>query len=118
MVETSAALAPNRPPRGIFPARVDEKGRLKLPADLREYILAFGDITVFITSLDLVIAQIYTNATWEFNQKLLDECKEDMETAEDVGFTANDVGGDSGIDDQGRVLIPQELRQALSIEGQ
>ncbi len=118
MAETSAVAIPNRPPRGIFSARVDEKGRLKLPADLREYMLAFGDRTVFITSLDLVIARIYTNSTWEFNQKLLDECKEDKDTAEDVGFTANDAGGDSGIDDQGRVLIPQELRQALLIEGQ
>ena len=95
---------------------MDEKGRLKLPADLREYILRLGEKTVFITSLDLLIARIYTNSTWEFNQKLLDECKEDPETAEDVAFTANDVGADSDIDDQGRVLIPQELRRLLSIE--
>jgi MraZ protein len=118
MAENIAAATPNRPPRGIFPARVDEKGRLKLPADLREYILAFGDRTVFITSLDFEIARIYTNSVWEFNQKLLDDCNEDKDTAEDVGFTANDIGGDSGIDDQGRVLIPQELRQTLSMEGQ
>jgi MraZ protein len=118
MAETAAAATPNRAPRGIFTARVDEKGRLKLPADLREYILRLGEKTVFITSLDLSIARIYTNSTWEFNQKLLDECKDDPETAEDVAFTANDVGADSDLDEQGRVLIPQELRRLLSIENQ
>ncbi|HSW51389.1 MAG TPA: hypothetical protein VLH09_14485 [Bryobacteraceae bacterium] len=97
---------------------MDEKGRLKLPADLREYILRLGEKSVFITSLDLQIARIYTNSTWEFNQKLLDEYKEDPEIAEDVAFTANDVGADSGIDEQGRVLIPQELRRTLEIESQ
>ncbi|MFB3776350.1 MAG: hypothetical protein ACE141_02035 [Bryobacteraceae bacterium] len=118
MAETAATATPNRPPRGIFSARVDEKGRLKLPADLREYILRLGEKSVFITSLDLQIARIYTNSTWEFNQKLLDEYKEDPEIAEDVAFTANDVGADSGIDEQGRVLIPQELRRLLAIENQ
>jgi MraZ protein len=118
MDEASTAVKSRRPPRGIFAARVDEKGRLKLPADLREYLLAFGDRTVFITSLDLVTARIYTNEIWEFNQNLLNGCKDDMETADDVVFGANDIGGDSGIDDQGRVLIPQELRQTLAMEGQ
>ena len=118
MAETSATPTAIRPPRGIFSARVDEKGRLKLPADLREYILRFGEKTVFITSLDFQIARIYTNTLWEFNQKLLDECKEERDAAEDVAFTANDIGADSDIDDQGRVLIPQELRRRLAIENQ
>ena len=118
MAESSPTATPNRPPRGIFPARVDEKGRLKLPADLREYLLRFGDKTVFITSLDWLIARIYTNSAWEVNLKLLDDCTEDRDVAEDVAFTANDIGGDSDIDDQGRVLIPQELRRLLNLESQ
>ncbi len=118
MAEIGPTATANRPPRGIFAARVDDKGRLKLPADLREYLLRFGEKTVFITSLDWLIARIYTNGTWEVNQKLLDECKEDKDAAEDIAFTANDIGGDSDIDDQGRVLIPQELRRLLGIESQ
>ena len=97
---------------------MDDKGRLKLPADLREYILRFGEKTVFITSLDLVIARIYPNRIWENNQKILDEFTEDPDSAADVAFTANDLGADSEMDDQGRVLIPQELRQLLAIENQ
>ncbi len=118
MAEIGPTATANRPPRGIFAARVDEKGRLKLPADLREYLLRFGEKTVFITSLDLLIARIYSSSLWEVNQKLLDECKEDRDAAEDIAFTANDIGGDSDIDDQGRVLVPQELRRLLGIESQ
>jgi MraZ protein len=107
-----------RAPHGIFQARVDDKGRLKLPSALREYVLRFGEKSVFITSLDHLIARIYPNVIWENNQRLLDEFTEDPEAAADVAFTANDLGADSEMDDQGRVLIPQELRRLLEIENQ
>jgi DNA-binding transcriptional regulator/RsmH inhibitor MraZ len=37
---------------------------------------------------------------------------------EDVAFIANDLGADSDIDSQGRVLVPTELRRMLGIENQ
>jgi MraZ protein len=118
VADENQAATQIRAPHGIFPARVDPKGRLKLPAALREYVLRFGEKSVFITSLDLVIARIYPNVIWENNQKILDGFTEDPDAAADVAFTANDLGADSEMDDQGRVLIPQELRRLMEIENQ
>jgi MraZ protein len=118
VAEPSTKPTPVEPPRGIFQARVDEKGRLKLPADFKEYVISFGDRKVFVTSLDLGTARIYPNLLWKDNQKFFEEFKDDPDAAEDVAFTADDMGGDCDMDDRGRVLIPQELRQLLAIEAQ
>jgi MraZ protein len=116
--DSSAKTVPIEPPRGIFQARVDEKGRLKLPADFKEYVISFGDRKVFVTSLDLSTARIYPNSLWKDNQKVFEEFQDDPDAAEDVAFTAADMGGDCVMDDQGRVLVPQELRRLLEIENQ
>ena len=106
------------PPRGIYPARVDEKGRLKLPAVFQQYLTDLGEKRVFVTSLDVRIARIYPISVWKENEILFDTATDDPQAAEDVKFIANDLGADSDIDGQGRVLVPQELRQMLSLENQ
>ena len=107
------------PPRGIYPARVDEKGRLKLPSAFQEYLLKLGEQKVFITSLDMRIARLYPISIWKENEIVFEKASEaDPEGAEDVAFQANDVGRDSEVDPQGRVLIPQELRRSLGLESQ
>ena len=111
------------PPLGIYPARVDEKGRLKLPSDFQQYLnatFAAGgtDQRVFITSLDLRIARIYPISVWKQNEMLLAQEKENPEAARRVVFLAKDLGGSSEVDSQGRVLMPAELRRMLNLEGQ
>ena len=118
MEEAPKAAVPVEAPRGIFPARVDEKGRIKLPSAFREYIASFGEKKVFVTSLDVLTARIYPSSIWKDNQIFFDEFTEDPDAAEDVAFIANVNGADGDMDEQGRVLIPQELRRQLGIENQ
>ena len=106
------------PPRGIYPARVDDKGRLKLPAAFQQYLSSLGEERVFITSLDVRTARIYPISVWKENEQFFEEYNEDPQVAEDVAFIANDLGADSGLDSQGRLLVPQELRRTLGIENQ
>ncbi len=106
------------PPNGSHSAKIDDKGRLKLPAKLQEYFLGLGEKTVFITSLDRATARIYSHSTWEENKAFLAGFKDDPEWAEDVLFVANHFGADSEMDEQGRVLIPQRLRTLLALEGE
>lgn len=106
------------PPRGTFSARVDEKGRLKLPADLQTFLEGFGTKKVFITTLDANIAKIYPISEWKANELLLDGELESPEEAEDIALIANHYGGDAELDGQGRLLLPAELRRALGIEDQ
>jgi MraZ protein len=108
----------HEPPRGSFQARVDDKGRLKLPAVFLDYLSDLGEKKVFITSLDAVTGRIYPISVWKENEKLFDAASEEPEAAADVVWVANHFGADSEIDAQGRVLVPTDLRRYLKIENE
>ncbi len=119
MVETSSQKSiVAEPPLGIFTAKCDEKGRLKLPVEFVTYLKALDVEKVFITTVDLKLARIYPKLTWESNQNLFSSAGDDAETAQDVAFIANLYGAYSEIDTNGRILVPTELRRKLEIEGQ
>ena len=101
----------------MYTARVDEKGRLKLPVDLQEYVKKYGTEQMFITTLDLRMGSIYPIAIWRENLRLLDSIQdENEESAAQVAFMARDMGGDATLDGQGRVLLPQSMRTELKLE--
>lgn len=102
-------------PRGFYPARVDEKGRLKLPADFLGWIRALGEQKLFVTTLDISTVRIYPTSVWKQNEKFFEDA-EDADLAERVNFIASHYGADSEIDGQGRILVPTELRRELGIE--
>ena len=52
------------PPDGMYPARMDDRGRVKLPAAFQEYLNSLDDKKLFVTSLDRRIAQIYPIRAW------------------------------------------------------
>jgi MraZ protein len=105
-------------PLGFFPARVDEKGRLKLPSEIAEYVAALGDQRVFVTTVNGTTARIYPISVWRRNENLLEEVGEDTDLKEDVAFVAYHYGAGSDVDAQGRVLMPTELRRKLGMEGE
>ena len=105
-------------PRGFLAARVDEKGRLKLPAAIAEYVSKLGDQKVFITTVNGTTARIYPISVWARNEALLEASGEDTKLKEDVAFVAYHYGADSDVDAQGRVLMPAELRRELRMEGE
>ena len=98
--------------------RLDDKGRLKLPAQFQEYLNSFSERKLFVTSIDRSTAQIYPIGTWRENERLLRDFKTDPAVAKRVAFNANDLGGDAEMDGQGRVLINPELRRELDMDGQ
>jgi DNA-binding transcriptional regulator/RsmH inhibitor MraZ len=107
-----------KPPRGIFQAKCDEKGRLKLPSEIVTYLKGLGVGKVFITTVDLKLIRIYSETLWESNENFFRSAGANTKIAKDVAFIANLYGADSEIDDNGRVLIPTELRRKLEVEGQ
>jgi MraZ protein len=109
---------PVEPPHSIVQARVDDKGRLKLPSDFLEYLKKQGVDKVFITSLDREVARIYPIQVWKGNENLFSNAGDLAELAEDVAYIAKVFGGDSEIDAQGRVLLPAALRREMSLESQ
>ena len=106
------------PPRGMYPARLDDRGRVKLPVSFQQFFAALREKRLFVTSLDRRIAQIYPIAVWRENEKFFDTYREDPKLARNVAFNAADLGAESEMDAQGRILFPPELRRELGIEDQ
>ena len=104
------------PPRGMYPARLDEKGRVKLPAAFQQFFAALREKKLFVTSLDRRIAQIYPMAVWRENEKFFDGYREDPRIARNVAFNAADLGAETEMDGQGRIVFSTELRRELGIE--
>jgi MraZ protein len=104
------------PPRGMYPGRLDDKGRVKLPATFQQYFNALREKTLFVTSMDRRIAQIYPIAVWRQNEKVFESYREDPRAARNVAFNAADLGAEVEMDSQGRVLFSPELRRELGIE--
>jgi transcriptional regulator MraZ len=117
-MEELSKVVTAEPPHSTAQARVDDKGRLKLPAEFLEYLKKLEVTKVFITTVDLRIARIYPTAVWNANEIFCESAGELSEEAEDVVTIAKAFGGDSEIDAQGRVLMPVELRKELELESQ
>ena len=118
MEELGDQLLMVEPPRGMYPGRLDDKGRVKLPVAFQQFFAALREKKLFVTSLDRRIAQIYPMAIWRRNEKFFDTYREDPRIARNVAFNAADLGAESEMDSQGRILFPPELRRALGIENQ
>jgi MraZ protein len=111
-------LAMVEPPRGMYPGRLDDKGRVKLPTSFQAYFNALREKKLFVTSLDRRIAQIYPMEVWRQNEKFFDTYREDPKVARNVAFNAADLGAEAEMDGQGRILFSPELRRELGIENQ
>ena len=116
-MEQVETVSPVEPPRGMYPGRLDEKGRLKLPAAFQEFFNLLPEKKLFVTSLDRRIAQIYPIAVWRENEKFFEQYRDNPQVAQDVAFNAADLGADVAMDGQGRVLFNPELRRELGLEG-
>ncbi|HEX9406932.1 MAG TPA: division/cell wall cluster transcriptional repressor MraZ [Thermoanaerobaculia bacterium] len=100
---------------GHAPARVDDKGRLKIPADFRKLIEDKYGSDCFITSIDGERATVYPLPVWyDFQARLAKVPSTSMAKAK-LLERVNYFGQAAAIDGQGRVLIPSILREVAGI---
>jgi MraZ protein len=102
--------------RGNHPARLDEKGRLKVPAAFKRELEELSEMKVYITSRDGKRAEIYPMARWEKIEEEL-KARPSSEAKEMFTETTGYYGQEAEIDGQGRVLLPQLLREAAELTG-
>ncbi len=104
--------------RGNHPTRVDDKGRLKVPADFKRVIDEKYGQQFYITSLDGKIAKVYPFEEWEkIEQKLLNTSDFNASKKKFLDVT-NYYGQVVEMDGQGRLLVPGLLREAAGIKGE
>jgi MraZ protein len=104
--------------RGNHPTRVDEKGRLKVPAEFKRVIDEKYAQKFYITSLDGVVAQVYPFEEWERIEQKLASLSTYNPTKKKFLTRVNYYGQVVEMDGQGRLLIPQLLRESAQIRGE
>jgi MraZ protein len=100
----------------MYPGRLDDKGRLKLPSVLQKYFDSLPEKKLFVTSLDRRTAAIYPIAAWRTTEQFFDNYHKDPKAAKTVFFNANKFGSEVEPDSQGRVLFNSDLRKVLKLE--
>jgi len=103
--------------RGNYTARIDAKGRLKVPTTFRRYIQETHGAEVYVTSLTGESVRIYPLAEWEGIEQRL-ALLPSMDTARRKFLDrTNYYGQQAAIDGQGRVLIHPLLRKSAAVMG-
>ena len=100
---------------GHAPAKVDDKGRLKIPAEFRKIIEQKFGPDCFITSEDGQRALIYPMPVWFDYQARLAKVPSASQPKKKLLERLNYFGQTGTIDGQGRVLIPAVLRTVAGI---
>jgi len=100
---------------GHAPAKVDDKGRLKIPAEFRKIIEQKYGPECFITSTDGQRALIYPMPVWYDYQARLAKVPSASVAKSKLLERLGYFGQASTIDQQGRVLVPVVLRNVAAI---
>ena len=101
--------------RGSAPARLDEKGRLKVPSLFRQQIEETFGNEMFVTSLHGRELLLYPLPVWRTLEEKLAARPEIHRAKAKFLERVNYYGQNATLDAQGRVLIPQILRDAAKL---
>ena len=103
--------------RGSAQARIDEKGRLKVPTMFRAVIQDQQGPDVFVTSLTGDSVRIYPMPVWLEIERKLSQIPANHPSRLKFLDRVNYYGQTSELDGQGRVVIPPNLRDSASMIG-
>ncbi|MBS1816263.1 MAG: division/cell wall cluster transcriptional repressor MraZ [Acidobacteria bacterium] len=101
--------------RGNHPAKVDEKGRLKLPSEFKRRTDEVYGPRFYVTSTDGKRARVYPMREWEKIEAALMEIPSMNAAKKKFLDVTNYYGQEAEIDAQGRILVPQILREAAKL---
>ena len=104
--------------RGSSAARIDEKGRLKVPAMFRGVIHDQHGADVFVTSVTGESVRVYPMPVWLEVERKLSSMASIHPSRLKFLDRVNYYGQVGELDSQGRVAIPPHLRDSASIIGE
>jgi MraZ protein len=100
---------------GHSPAKIDDKGRLKVPANFRKIIEDRYGPECFITSTDGERALVYPLPVWFEFQSRLAKVPSTSQAKAKYLERVNYFGQVASMDAQGRILVPAVLREVAGI---
>ncbi len=103
--------------RGNAPARIDDKGRLKVPTAFRSLLEAKYGRELFLTSLTGEYVRIYLMPVWLEIEEKLGQMPSGHPSRLRFLDRVNYYGQAAELDTQGRLLIPTRLRDSATMSG-
>jgi transcriptional regulator MraZ len=103
--------------RGNAPARIDDKGRLKVPNGFRSLLEAKFGRDLFLTSLTGESVRIYPMPVWLETEEKLGKMPSTHPARLRFLDRVNYYGQAGELDTQGRTLIPVRLRESATMTG-
>ncbi|HXT62771.1 MAG TPA: hypothetical protein VN696_07030 [Pyrinomonadaceae bacterium] len=103
--------------RGNYTARIDSKGRLKVPTLFRRYVDEKYGAALYVTSLTGDCVRIYPMPEWEAIEQRLSLLPSMDPARRKFLDRTNYYGQQSAMDTQGRVLIHPLLRKSAQVVG-
>jgi MraZ protein len=103
--------------RGSHLATVDEKGRVKIPADFLAELRRQGK-QFYVTSENGDHARIYPMKVWEGIERKLAKLSSHNQAKRKFLARANYFGQVVELDGQGRILVPPVLRDTAQMKGE
>ena len=103
--------------RGNAPARIDDKGRLKVPNAFRSLLESKYGRELFLTSLTGENVRIYPMPVWLEIEDKLGQMPSTHPARLRFLDRVNYFGQGGELDTQGRVIIPQRLRESATMAG-
>jgi MraZ protein len=103
--------------RGNAPARIDDKGRLKVPNTFKSLLESKFGRELFLTSLTGEYVRIYPMPVWLELEEKLGRMPSSHPSRVRFLDRVNYFGQAGELDAQSRVLIPLRLREAATMEG-
>jgi MraZ protein len=104
--------------RGNHQTRVDEKFRLKLPAEFKRRVDEVYGPLFYVTSVDGKRAQLYPMKEWEAIETKIVQLEPTDPDREDFLNVTSYYGQTVEMDSQGRLLLPQVIRQSAKLAGE
>lgn len=104
--------------RGNHPARIDSKGRLKIPNGFRTFLEAQYGAELFVTSVTGDFVRIYPMPVWLEIERKLQAVPSTNPSKTRFLDRVNFFGQVVTLDRQGRVLLPQILRESAAMNGE
>lgn len=103
--------------RGSYSARIDEKGRLKVPNAFRAFIDEQHGGSLYITSVTGDSVRVYAMAAWLAVEQRLARMPSTHPARVKFLDRVNYFGQVGELDGQGRLVIPLRLREAAGMTG-
>ena len=104
--------------RGNYAAKIDDKGRLKIPNAFRTLIEGQHGTDLFVTSLTGEYVRVYPMPVWMALEEKLARVPSTHPARLKFFDRANYYGQTAAIDTQGRVVIHPRLRDATGMAGE